>query len=210
MSSSIPLSDIERRVRTHAICCTVGFLILLPIGVLVARYTRTLPYKWFWAHWIIQLVISLPVIAYGWAQGHKATTIFETGHYKDPHEKMGLVLLILYAVQLVVGAVTHFFKLPGVFRGRRAPHAYFHAILGLVIFACASWQVHYGLFTEWALATGGLHTVPESAKHAWLALTIVFWVLYALGMALIPRQFRQEKETRDARGEKTAASTNSA
>ena len=34
-------------------------------------------------------------------------------------------------------------------------------------------QVHYGLYTEWAVATGGLHQVPESAKHAWLALTIV-------------------------------------
>ncbi|KAF5310938.1 hypothetical protein D9619_008254 [Psilocybe cf. subviscida] len=206
----IPLQPSELTVRTHAICCTVGFLILLPIGVLVARYTRTLPYKWFWAHWIIQLVISFPVIVYGWVQGHKATTFYQTGHFTDPHEKMGLVLLILYLTQLVVGAATHFFKLPGVFRGRRAPHAYFHAILGLVIFACAQWQVHYGLFTEWPSKTGGLHQVPEKAKHAWLALTILFWVLYGLGLALIPRQFRQEKETRDARGEKTAASSDSA
>lgn len=150
--------------------------------------------RWFWAHWIIQLVISFPVIVYGWVQGHKATTFYQTGHFTDPHEKMGLVLLILYLTQLVVGAATHFFKLPGVFRGRRAPHAYFHAILGLVIFACAQWQVrnaallwginflvsvliltqvHYGLFTEWPSKTGGLHQVPEKAKHAWLALTIV-------------------------------------
>lgn len=41
----IPLSDIEKRARNHAILCTIGFLILLPIGTLVARYSRTLPYK---------------------------------------------------------------------------------------------------------------------------------------------------------------------
>lgn len=34
-------------------------------------------------------------------------------------------------------------------------------------------QVHYGLYTEWVFSTGNLHPVPESAKHAWLALIIV-------------------------------------
>ena len=38
---TFPLNDIERRARNHAILCTTGFLILLPVGVLVARYTRT-------------------------------------------------------------------------------------------------------------------------------------------------------------------------
>jgi len=44
-SLSFPLNQLERRARSHAILSTIGFLILLPIGVLVARYTRTLPYK---------------------------------------------------------------------------------------------------------------------------------------------------------------------
>lgn len=36
-----PLTDMERRARNHAVLCTTGFLILLPVGVLVARYIRT-------------------------------------------------------------------------------------------------------------------------------------------------------------------------
>jgi len=205
-----PLSDIEKRARNHAILCTVGFLILLPVGVLVARYTRTLPYRWFWAHWIIQLVISGPVILYGWSLGRRTTISYGLGQFKDPHEKMGLALLILYLVQILLGAVAHAVKLPRVFRGHRAPHAYLHAILGLVIFACAQWQVHYGLFTEWAIATGGLHKVPESAKHAWLALVIVFWVLYGLGLALVPRQYKQESEARSGGKEVPNSSKDSA
>ncbi|KAF8903895.1 hypothetical protein CPB84DRAFT_710263 [Gymnopilus junonius] len=196
---SFPLSELEIRARNHAILCTIGFLILLPIGALVARYSRTLPYKWFWAHWIIQLVITLPIIGYGWSLGYRTTASLELGHFVDPHEKVGLALLVLYCIQVFGGAIAHFFKLPTLFRGHRPPHSYFHAILGLAIFALAQWQVHYGLFTEWTFATGGLHKVPESAKNAWLALVIVFWVLYALGLALLPRQYKQESQARKAR-----------
>lgn len=38
---SVPLSMQEILARRHAILCSVGFLILLPLGVLLARYTRT-------------------------------------------------------------------------------------------------------------------------------------------------------------------------
>lgn len=52
-------------------------------------------------------------------------------------------------------------------------------LLTYLIFVLILAQVHYGLFTEWALATGGLHVIPEKAKHAWLALTIVsLWLIH--------------------------------
>jgi hypothetical protein len=59
--------------------------------------------------------------------------------------------------------------------------------------------------------TGNLHPIPKSARNAWLALVIVriyplrgtacrdsrdgpqvFWILWGLGMALLPRQWKQE------------------
>lgn len=40
-STSIPLLPIEVYARNHALLCTIGFLILLPVGTLVARYART-------------------------------------------------------------------------------------------------------------------------------------------------------------------------
>ena len=49
---TFPLNDIERRARNHAILCTTGFLILLPVGVLVARYTRTYTNRWV-PHWVM-------------------------------------------------------------------------------------------------------------------------------------------------------------
>jgi len=194
---STPLLPLEILARNHGILCATGFLVILPIGVLVARYTRTLPYKWFYAHWIIQLVIAGPVIGVGWSFGYKTTVMLEQGHFVDPHQKIGLSLIILYVLQIIIGGLVHFFKFPTLFRGYRAPHNYFHVVFGLAIFILAQYNVHYALFIEWDLRTGGLHQIPQSATNAWMAGVILFWILYGLGMTLIPRQFKQERERRN-------------
>jgi len=191
---SFPLDSLELRIRSHAILCTVGFLILLPIGVLVARYSRRLPYPWFFVHVAFQFVIAGPVIFVGWSEGYKISKSLGTGHFKDHHQKIGVALLVLYLVQLAMGTLAHFVKYPRLFGLRRGPPSYFHAVLGLAIIWLASYQVYYGLNIEWDAVTGGAHQVPQSAKHAWLALVILFAVLYALGMALLPSQFRHERE----------------
>jgi hypothetical protein len=202
--SSFPLLPYEKKGRNHALLCTIGFMILLPIGVLVPRYLRTLTQRWWFAHWIIQFLISGPVIFAGWALGYQTTNELFSPRFSDHHEKVGLALLLLYLVQLFFGIFIHFVKMPSLFRGHRPPQNYFHAILGLVILALAAYQVHYGLTTEWAFATGNLHPVPRKAIHAWEALIIVFWILYGLGLGLLPRQFGQEKQGRQQNKEANA------
>ncbi|KAJ8075840.1 hypothetical protein PM082_021472 [Marasmius tenuissimus] len=198
MSSDFPLSPIERQVRQHAILCATGFLILLPVGVLVARYTRTFTNRWFSMHAAFQTFVAGPVIFTGWYYGWKSAEELQTGHFIDPHQKMGLALLILYVAQLLVGIFVHWVKTPSPFgTGTRPPQNYFHGFLGLAIFVLAASQVHYGLFIEWAFALGGLHVVPASAKNAWIALVVIFWTLYLGGLALLPRQFKQERKGRE-------------
>lgn len=195
----VPLAPIEKQLRTHAILCSVGFLVILPIGALTARYSRTFTTKWLLPHWIIQFVIAGPIIFAGWSLGYKSAEVLQPvppTHFIDTHLKCGLALLILYLVQLVLGVSAHFFKFRATLHGHRAPHNYLHAIVGIAIFILAAYQMHYGLYTEWVLRTGGAHTVPLAAKHAWIALIVVFWVLYVLGMALLPRQLRQERQFR--------------
>ncbi|KAJ7432186.1 hypothetical protein B0H11DRAFT_2079454 [Mycena galericulata] len=193
---SFPLTPIEIKARNHAVISTVGFLILLPLGVLLPRYARTFVRQWFWGHAIMQLVISGPVIFAGWAIGHSLSHELQMNAVQDPHQKIGVALLALYVTQLLLGTIIHYVKMPTLFRGHRPPQNYLHVALGLAILGLAAYQVHYGLYFEWAFATGGLHQVPQSALHAWLALVIVFWVLYFLGMAFIPRQFKSEAEGR--------------
>lgn len=193
----LPLSQVEKDARNHALLCSIGFLILLPLGSLTARYLRTLTNGWWFGHWLTNFVVAGPVIFAGWALGYKTTNEgFTGGHFNDPHKRIGLTLLILYCIQLLLGMFIHFFRVPFLFVGHRPPQNYFHAIFGLIILALAAYQVHYGLYTEWVFSTGNLHPVPESAKHAWLALIIVFWSLYALGLAFLPRQYQQESDGR--------------
>ncbi|KAJ7189428.1 hypothetical protein GGX14DRAFT_529703 [Mycena pura] len=190
------LLPIEVKARNHGIILAVGFLVLLPIGVLIARYTRTFTPHWFWSHAFIQLVISGPVIFYGWAQGYQVARQLELQNLNDPHHKIGIALLTLYVTQLLLGAFVHFVKLPRLFRGHRPPWSYLHVALGLAILALAAYQVHYGFTIEGVFALEGLHAVTSRAMHAWLALVIVFWVLYFLGMGLLPRQYMQEAAAR--------------
>ncbi|KAF9500601.1 hypothetical protein BDN71DRAFT_1439995 [Pleurotus eryngii] len=196
-SFNFPLNALEKTVITHAILCTTGFLILLPLGALGVRYVRTFTNKWFWVHTAWQFIVAGPIIFAGWAYGHRSYDMLggsATILSDDPHKQVGIALLVLYIIQILLGFVIHFYK-PSWSKGARPPQNYLHAILGLVILALAAYQVHYGLNTEWLL-TGGLHQVPMSAKNAWLALVIIFWALYGLGMALLPRQYKQEGEAR--------------
>lgn len=76
--------------------------------------------------------------------GHQTATTLELPHFKDPHQRMGLILLMMYLSQVGMGLFIHFIKLPFLnflsIRGRPLQN-YVHALLGLIIFAIAASQV---------------------------------------------------------------------
>ncbi|KAG8941877.1 hypothetical protein FRC04_004054 [Tulasnella sp. 424] len=109
-SPDVVLTASQKKIRTHGILMSVGFLVLLPLGVFIARFSRTIPFlknKWFTAHWFIQFVVSSPIIFAGWALGYQFAGDV---HFRDNHTRAGLALLILYLVQLAWGTIIHFFK----------------------------------------------------------------------------------------------------
>lgn len=55
----VPLSHYQRYIVVHAVFCALGFLVVLPAGILSARYLRTFTDTWFQSHWIIQFVIGV-------------------------------------------------------------------------------------------------------------------------------------------------------
>lgn len=56
-STDIPLTANDKLIVAHGILATIGFLLLLPAGTLIARYLRTFTAIWFTGHWITQLLI---------------------------------------------------------------------------------------------------------------------------------------------------------
>ncbi|KAG8976305.1 hypothetical protein FRC05_004221 [Tulasnella sp. 425] len=102
--------DPEKKIRTHGVLMTVGFLVCLPIGIFIARFSRTIPFlkdKWFTAHWFVQFVVSAPIILSGWVIAYN---FVGADHFQDNHRRVGLVLLILYLFQMALGVIIHFFK----------------------------------------------------------------------------------------------------
>jgi hypothetical protein len=192
------LSEYEKRVRDHGLLAAIAFLVLIPVGVLIPRYLRTFTNRWWWGHWITNFLISGPLVIAAWVMGHKAYKLSDSP--MDHHKTIGFVIFGLYIAQVTLGAFVHFVRIRLPFlAGHRPPQNYIHALLGLTILAMANYQVHYGIYIQWPRMTGNIHPVKEAAKHAWLALVIIFWSLYAIGLAFLPRQYRQEREGRLAK-----------
>jgi len=187
---SFHLAYYQKLIIAHAILCTVGFLLLLPAGALLARYFRTFTHKWFQGHWIVQFALGGSVIFVGVILGIQSVALSGSPHLADVHKRYGIALFVLYLAQCGLGAFIHWVK-PKVPRGR-PPQNYMHAVLGLTIIALAFYQVRTGFKTEWPTMTG-LAPLPYGVDVLWYAWIVILPVLYTIGMAFLPRQFAQEK-----------------
>ncbi|KAJ7587082.1 CBD9-like protein [Mycena floridula] len=185
--------DYERLILVHAILCVIGFLLLLPAGALLARYLRTRSPSWFMGHWIAQFALSAPLIVAGFAIGFTVVSGSGETHLDDRHKTWGVVIFALYLAQCGLGALIHWVK-PKRSTGR-PPQNYVHAVLGLVIIGLALYQVRSGYNEEWGKATSSFN-VPSAINIIWYIWVILLPLLYAVGLAYLPRQFRQEANGR--------------
>ncbi|KIK03483.1 hypothetical protein K443DRAFT_131315 [Laccaria amethystina LaAM-08-1] len=189
---SIPLLPYQRMIIAHATFCTVGFLLFLPAGSLLARYSRTFTSMWFKGHWIAQFALAGPSIVIGIALGIQSVAEAGATHLNDSHKRYGVAIFILYLLQCGLGAIIHWVKASD--RTRRPLQNYFHAIFGLLIIALAFYQVHSGYKVEWTKATGRdeLSNGVNIFFFIWLA---VLPAAYFVGLTFLPKQLRQERKS---------------
>ncbi|KIO22244.1 hypothetical protein M407DRAFT_216834, partial [Tulasnella calospora MUT 4182] len=195
-NEDIPLTDSEKTIRTHGILMTTGVLLCLPIGIFIARFSRTVSFlkgRWFTAHWFVQFIVSGPIIISGW---FIAYNFVGEDHFRDSHTRVGLLLLLLYIVQMLLGAIIHFFKPKRTIAGRPIQN-YAHALLGLTIIALGLYNVHEGYGDEWLIIFGS--RVSEVPDEDWFHLVSkIIPLVYVAGLSLLPRQWRQETNARRA------------
>ncbi len=84
-STSISPSH-ERVVIAHGVLVSIGFLFFLPIGSLVARWSRTFTPNWFKVHYAVNFWIALPVVLIGWGLGPVAVFDAQATHFLDSHQ----------------------------------------------------------------------------------------------------------------------------
>ncbi|KZW01886.1 CBD9-like protein [Exidia glandulosa HHB12029] len=195
-SKQLPLASWEKMVIAHAVFFVIGFLVLLPIGALVARLLRTSVPWWFKVHWAVQFYITLPFMVIAFALGVAAVESHGGEHFNDFHKRTGLALFILYFAQCALGAIIHFIKSPN--RRRRPGQNYIHAILGLTIIGLAIAQIRSGYAVEWDKATRR-GKVGNAVNVLWVVWVVALPLLYIGGLFLLPRQWRQEREAREMR-----------
>ncbi|KAF9506810.1 hypothetical protein BS47DRAFT_1352402 [Hydnum rufescens UP504] len=182
----------------HATTISIGFLILLPIGALVARY-RTLNPFWFNIHYFIQTLAALLIII-GFALGVRSKKdAYDPGRgNSNIHNGLGIALFVIYIVQFGLGLVIHYIKpsAPPNARYHRPLQNYAHGFVGIVIIGLAFYQVRTGYKIEWPMWTGTL--APNGVQIAWGVFLGVSCALYAVGLVLLPRQWRNENLPKDA------------
>ncbi|KAH7076324.1 hypothetical protein BKA62DRAFT_733415 [Auriculariales sp. MPI-PUGE-AT-0066] len=197
-STALPaLTKAQKLIIAHAILFTIGFMLLLPAGALFARLLRTTTPHWFKGHWIIQFYLTAPILLIGLATAVAGVADGGAPHFDGSHEKLGLVLCVLYVVQCSFGAIIHFVKDGN--RQRRPPQNYIHAILGLLIMVIAFAQVRSGYRTEWP-EFSGRGSLGNGINVLWIVWAVVpSPVLYFGGLALLPKQYSMEQRDREYR-----------
>ncbi|KAF9531597.1 hypothetical protein CPB83DRAFT_76559 [Crepidotus variabilis] len=192
-SHSIPLLPYQRMIIAHAVFCGLGFLIFLPAGALLARYMRTfVPGPiWFRTHAILQFAIAGPMIIIGIILGISAVNSAHARHLNDAHKRWGIAIFVLYLAQCGLGAFIHWVKKQN--RVKRPPQNYIHAVFGLAIIAFSGYQVNSGYSHEWPTTTGRGPAPPGVNIFFWIWIVILA-VAYTAGLALLPKQYRQERE----------------
>ncbi|KAJ7233918.1 hypothetical protein C8J57DRAFT_1381237 [Mycena rebaudengoi] len=195
-TDDIPFTPYQRMVIAHALFCVVGFAVLLPIGALLARYLRTATPTWFTGHWIAQFGVAGPVIITGFILGFQAAGKLKATLWDD-HKRFGVVLVSLYILQCIVGAIIHWVK-PKKNTGR-PPQNYFHAVFGITIIALGMYQIRSGFNVEWPTYSGR-GSVPTAISNLWIAWCVLLPLLYLGGLTLLRKQYRQEDAYRKGYG----------
>ncbi|KAL1712478.1 hypothetical protein EV715DRAFT_277962 [Schizophyllum commune] len=180
----------SRLLALHGALMTLAFGILLPLGALVARLTRTYTRSWIVAHKALQIYARAPAVVLGLTAAIGGVGGGGARHIHDPHQAVGVLLVTLYVVQVGLGVYMN---------GRPKVVAHpvrniAHVALGLGVVGLGLAQVRSGLH-EWDSHMPSM-MVSDWAypmHGAWAALCVL---LYVVGFCLLPRQFAQERASK--------------
>ncbi|KAH9901153.1 hypothetical protein C8Q73DRAFT_232853 [Cubamyces lactineus] len=124
----------------HAVFSAAGFVMLLPLSALVARWARTLTPRWLSAHWVLSVLLGIPAVCVGWALGPLVVAQEGMAHFVSVHQICGVILLLLYIVEVALGTIVHVRRKDGA-PSAHPPRNVGHVFLGLAMFGLAIFQV---------------------------------------------------------------------
>ena len=79
---------VEKLILVHGFLVSLGFLVVLPTGSLIARWGRVFRPEWFKAHWLTNMAVAFPIITFGVLLGPAVVYSKESFriHFANDHE----------------------------------------------------------------------------------------------------------------------------
>ncbi|OBZ75680.1 hypothetical protein A0H81_04572 [Grifola frondosa] len=171
----------------HAALSAAGFLILLPLAALVARWARVFTARWFRVHWFINVILAIPIILIGFALGPLAVAQQGKAHVVTVHQICGVIVFALFVMQVSLGTLIYM-RLPK--EGRiHPPRNIAHGMLGLTIIGVSIFETKNGVDRDVALGARS-STIISTLCIVW---AVAFAASYAVGFIFIRRQLAQER-----------------
>lgn len=166
-SSSTVAADGLSRTDTlqvaHAVLSAAGFLIVLPLGTLVARWSRVFTPKWSTAHWFIDVVLGIPLVCVGWALGPLAVAQQGREHIVTAHQVIHPARILVRSVctdrNALVTPVLVFWRAAG-------------QICGVVLFVLYIVEVALGTFIHLRRPKEAAAHPPRNVVHVVLGLAV--------------------------------------
>lgn len=131
-------------IQVHGSLMSIAFLILLPIGILLALFGKSMGRKWFVMHWIFNgilagscIFVSFIIVIYAHVK-YNLTTHFSFNF----HSIFGLIIVLLVYIQISAGIIVHFYDRTKILERLIL---IFHKIFGRLIFIFGIINIYYGL-----------------------------------------------------------------
>ncbi|CAN4093766.1 unnamed protein product [Withania somnifera] len=132
--SKIPFANLR---RTHGLLNMFSWGILIPIGIMVARYLRQYDPIWFYSHTTIQslgFLLGFTGIICGFVLEDRLSVDV------DRHKALGIFILVLSCLQVIA-----FLARPGKESKLRKYWNWYHHTLGRVLILLAAGNIFYGI-----------------------------------------------------------------
>lgn len=169
-------SDSDKSVIVHGVVACIAYILLYPLGALILRLAGRLAVR---MHWIWQTIASILVVV-GFGLGAYASTQYNRSRdFSDPHQIIGIVLLLAVATQITLGAVHHMiFKK----KGKSTILGKVHRIVGpLIIFVAI---VNGGLGLDLACKSGRCHIFLHAEADLFAVASTGSKIAYAVVVAV--------------------------
>ncbi|GAA6058663.1 hypothetical protein JCM10212_004074 [Sporobolomyces blumeae] len=190
----------DKVLIAHAVIGSVAVMLVVPFGVLLARFGRA--HSWYPAHRAIQIAAALLMVT----SAIIGITQNMDGGGADDHRHVGIALLILFVVQPALGLWSH--RTPAGSKLTSARPSFsrpfpsvvriVHIVLGIVLVGVGYWQVNSG-FDAWQSSSDRQDSVPLAVKVVFWILLVIAVVLYVAGWAIgCVKSRKEQKENKTA------------